>query len=128
MKIAIDTNILVRLTVLDDRFQLKKVFQIMETYGHKEIFIAYGVLIETYFVLRKFYGRTEKEILSFFQDILQVDQFAFEQETALRLAVSKFQNGFDFKDALIGEIGGTKNLRTLTFDKDLKNNSNFTVL
>jgi len=125
MKIALDTNILVRIIALDDEPRVKKAISLIESYGPREIFVCHGVLIETFFVLTKKYGLTKESVLSSFLELLKVSQFCFEYETSVRLAISKCSKGFSFNDALFGEIGASRNLKTYTFDKGLKENKNF---
>ncbi|MBI3314320.1 MAG: PIN domain-containing protein [Candidatus Omnitrophica bacterium] len=128
MKIALDTNVLVRVITVDKEEMVSRARGLIKKYGPKEIFITYGVVLETYYVLKTFYGFDEKGTLGAIRDILNVEQFSFEHEIAVRLALSKAEKGFGFYDALIGEIAGSKNLKTCTFDKGLKNNKNFEVI
>ena len=128
MKIAIDTNILIRIITLDDAPRVKKAIHLIESYGPREIFVCHGVLMETYFVLTKKYDLSKESVLNSFEDLLKIPQFCFEYETSFRLAISKCFKGFSFNDALIGEIDASRNLKTYTFDKGLKDNKNFEVL
>ncbi len=128
MKIALDTNILIRIIALDDEQRVKKAIALIERYGSREIFICHGVLIETYFVLTKKYGLSKESVLNSFEELLKVPQFCFEYETSVRLAIAKCIKGFTFNDALFGEIGASRNLKTFTFDKGLRENKNFELL
>lgn len=128
MKIALDTNILIRIIALDDELKVKKAIGLVEGYGPREVFICHGVLIETYFVLTKKYGLSKETVLNSFEELLRVPQFCFEYEASVRLAISKCAKGFSFNDALFGEIGASRNLKTYTFDKGLKENKNFELL
>jgi predicted nucleic-acid-binding protein len=128
MKIAFDTNMIVRMVTHDDEAHLKKIVGIIGEHDTKDIFICYGILIEAYFVLTKLYDFTKEKTLNAFEDLLRIEQFAFEHETAIRLAIVKSRKGFEFHDSLIGEIGSTKNIKTKTFDKGLKGNNSFDVL
>ena len=128
MKIAVDTNILIRIIALDDEPRVKKSIALIESYGPREIFVCHGVLIETYFVLTKKYGLSKESVLNSFEELLKVSQFCFEYETSVRLAISKCAKGFTFNDALFGEIGASRNLKTYTFDKELKENKNFELI
>lgn len=128
MKIALDTNILIRIIALDDKPKIKKSIALIESYGPREIFVCHGVLIETYFVLTKKYGLSKGSVLNSFEELLRVPQFCFEYETSVRLAISKCTKGFSFNDALFGEIGASRNLKTYTFDKGLRDNKNFELI
>ncbi len=125
MKIALDTNILVRLIALDDPSRVKKAIALIESCDPRDIFVCHGVLIETYFVLTKKYGLSKEKVLASFVELLSVPQFCFEYETSVRLAIVKCAKGYTFNDALFGEIGASRNLKTYTFDKGLKDNRNF---
>jgi len=128
MKIAVDTNIIIRIIALDNEAMVKKSVSLIESYGPREIFVCHGVLIEAYFVLTKKYELSKASVLNSFEELLKVSQFCFEYETSVRLAISKCAKGFSFNDALIGEIGASRNFKTYTFDKGLKGNKNFELL
>ena len=128
MKIAIDTNILIRMITQDDEQMVKRARGLIDQHGPKDVFICHGVLLEAFYVLTKKYGLSVEEALSSFEDLLKVEQFSFEYETPIRLAISKCLKGSTFNDALFGEIGASRNLKTHTFDKGLKNNKSFEVI
>ncbi len=128
MKIALDTNVLVRLITGDNEAMLAKADHLVKKYGPKEIFISYGVILETFYVLRKVYGFSEELALNAVEDVLKVEQFCCEQAIAIHLALSKCARGFNFNNALFGEIAATRNVKTYTFDKGLKQNKNFEII
>ncbi len=128
MKIAVDTNVLVRIIALDDEQKVKKAVTLIEKHGPREVFVCYGALSEAFYVLTKVYGLSKNEVLKSFGDLFKIEQFAFEHEIPLRLALCKCEKGASFHDALLGEIAAARNLKTHTFDKNLKNNTNFEVI
>ena len=128
MNIALDTNILVRVITGDNADMLAKAKNLIKKHGPKEIFVTYGVLLETLYVLRKVYGFSDEKALEAIKDLMKVEQFSFEHEMAVHLALSKSSKGHHFNDALFGEIAGMKHLKTYTFDKELKSNKNYEVL
>lgn len=128
MKVALDTNILVRLIVKDDKVLVEKAARFIEKYDAKEIFIVYGVIFELYFVLRSGYKYPDAWIIDEIEELMRVDRFCFEHEVALRTAFMKCRKGQPFKDAIIGEIALARNVKTATFDKALKNNSSYIVI
>ncbi|MCR4336867.1 MAG: PIN domain-containing protein [Candidatus Omnitrophica bacterium] len=128
MKIAIDTNILIRLISNDDKKLVEKARNLIKKYGSEEIFISYGVIWETYCVLRSFYENKDEQILGALENILNADEFYIENETAVRLALAKAKKGQPFYDSLIGEMGALRNVKTYTFDKGLSTNKNFVVI
>ncbi len=125
MKIALDSNILIRIIAQDDPLRVESSKALIEGHGAKEIFICHGVLMEVYYVLTKKYGLSKEYALNSLDDLLRIPQLYFEYETSIHLAISKSFKGFSFCDALIGEIGASRNLKTYTFDKGLKDNKNY---
>ncbi|VAX37537.1 hypothetical protein MNBD_UNCLBAC01-1934, partial [hydrothermal vent metagenome] len=105
MKIAIDTNILVRIISNDDKSLVNKAKTLIKKHSTKEIFISYGVIWETYCVLKSFYKSKVDQIMDAFENILNADEFYVENEMAVRLALNKAKRGQPFYDSLIGEIG-----------------------
>ena len=128
MKIAVDTNILVRLITKDNKPLLEKATHVLDSYDTGEIFVVSGVVFELYFVLKALYKQTDEWILNELENLMRVDTFSFEHEVALRTAFMKCRKGQPFKDAVLGEIAMTRNVKTLTFDRKLKSNSSFIVL
>lgn len=128
MKTAIDTNILVRLITGDVKELVKKAQQLVDSHSDKDIFVSYGVILELYFVLKHHYKFPEKTALDAVEDVLKIKQFNIEHKIAVQLAINKARNKFGFYDALIGEIGILRNVKTYTFDKALAKNTNFIVL
>ena len=128
MKIAVDTNVILRIITGDDAQLLEKAKNLVKKYSSGDVFVSYAAMIEIYYVLSKFYNYPVEAIIEAFEDLMKIEQFYFEHEPAIRLALAKCKKGFGFTDALIGEIGNVKNLKTYTFDKQLKKDSSFIVL
>lgn len=128
MKIAVDTNIILRIITCDDEKLLSRARSLVKKYATDDIFVSYAIMMETHYVLSKYYKYSSDAIIEAFGDLMKIEQFYFEHETSVRLALAKYGNGFSFTDSLIGEIGNIKNLKTYTFDKALKKDSSFIVL
>jgi predicted nucleic-acid-binding protein len=128
MKIAVDINVLVRIITGDNIAMAAKAQNLVKKYGPKEIFIAYGAILETYYVLTTVYGFSKEKALAAIEDTLKVEQFNCEHEVSIHLALAKAGKGFSFNDALLGEIGGARGIKTHTFDKGLKHNKNFEMI
>ncbi len=62
MKIAIDTNVLVRLISNDNKILVTKSKNLIKKYSTKEIFISYGVIWKTIVFSKVF---TQKKLISF---------------------------------------------------------------
>ncbi len=129
MKAAFDTNIILRMILEDNKDQLAKARQIIHKYKEDgALFVSSLVFLEMFFVLSKLLNWSKEQIYHAFEEILCVREFSFENELALRMAISQIRKDIDFSDALIGQIGQIRNLKTYTFDKNLKNDSAFIVL
>jgi predicted nucleic-acid-binding protein len=128
IKAAIDTNILVRLISNDNAVLVSKARGIIKPYSAGEIFVGYAVIWETYCVLRTCYSQKDERILQSIDDIINVDQFFIENDTAVRTALARAKEGAPFYDTLIGEVAALRNVKTCTFDKALRNNRNFIVV
>ncbi len=129
MKAAIDTNILLRLILEDNKAQLSKARKIIkENEGEGAIFVSSLVFLEMYFVLTKLLSWSKAQVYQAFEEILSVSEFSFENEIAVRMAISDVRKNLDFSDALIGQVGQSRNLKTYTFDKKLKKDTAFIVI
>ncbi len=129
MKVAVDTNIVLRLILEDNKDQLSKARKIVrDNKDEGSIFISSLVFLEMYFVLTKLLGWDKALVYQAFEDILCVREFSFENEIAIRMAISDVRKNLDFSDALIGQVGNSRNLKTYTFDKQLKSDTAFIVI
>jgi predicted nucleic-acid-binding protein len=128
MKIAVDTNVLVRIITNDSEEMAAKAKNLVKKHGSKEIFITYGAILETYYVVTTVYGFPKEKALAAIEDTLKVEQFNCEHEVSIHLALAKSAKGFSFNDALLGEIASARGLKTHTFDKGLKHNKSFEMI
>ena len=128
MKTAADTNIILRIITGDDEKLLAKAKNLVKKYSAGDIFVSSAVMLEAHYVLLKYYHYSSEAIVEAFEDLMRIEQFHVEHETAVRLALAKYKRGFSFPDSLIGEIGNIKNLKTHTFDKELRKDPAFIVL
>jgi predicted nucleic-acid-binding protein len=130
--IAIDTNLLVRLTVRDDTEQAAAVERLLrETSESGETcFISDPVLCELTWVLRTSYGADRSQVLDEIRNLLAQDLFEFEDRAGLQRALNAYQQGrADFSDYLIGEKGVARGVTaTYTFDRKLRGWAGFAVL
>jgi predicted nucleic-acid-binding protein len=128
--IGIDTNILVRWITQDDLVQCRKVEKVFKKHhSPAEILISDSVLIELDWVLGSVYTFKREQILYTFEMILRTKQFTFRNKETIILALTKYREGErDFSDCMIGESGHEFNIRTYTFDKMLKDNSDFIII
>lgn len=129
---GLDTNVLVRYLVRDDRRQAERASTYIReaTSKGESFFINCMVLCELVWVLEASYGFSKKEITDVLEKILVTKQFEFEQKDIIRQTVSDYAQGKgDLADYLIGRINHEHGcVRTATFDRALKNVSTFEVL
>jgi len=128
---GLDTNVLVRYLVKDDRKQAEKASAFIRkaTAAGDRCFINHIVLCELVWVLDSAYGYAKKEIADVLEKILVTRQFEIEAKDIIRQAIHDYRRGNgDISDYLIGRINHVKGCDvTVTFDRALKNNPGFVV-
>ena len=95
--IAVDTNLLVRILTNDDPNQAQLAAEIMKS---DAVFIAKTVLLETEWVLRHAYGIDKQGVVNGFQRLMGLANIRFEKQSQVFQALSWFDAGLDFADAL----------------------------
>jgi predicted nucleic-acid-binding protein len=118
--LGIDTNVLVRHLVRDDRLQYEKAERLIgrEAREGRPVLICLLVLLELEWVLRSRYQLSKAEILSAFSAMLDSSDVAFEDERSVEQALYSWkESAADFADCMIA----ARNLRsgcraTATFD------------
>ena len=102
--LGIDTNVLVRLLVLDDAAQTKRARVLVEQAQMRgqPVLVSLPVIIETEWVLRSRYAFDKQSTLDALVRLLTAHQFAFEDEPALEEAIHRWKEcGAGFVDCLI---------------------------
>lgn len=112
--VAIDTNVLVRLLVIDDPAQCARARALVEG---APVRILRTVLLEAEWVLRARIGVERDRIQAFFLGLLDTGNIEFEDEATVRDAVDLHRRGFDFADALHLTAAGPDGL--VSFDEKL---------
>ena len=95
--IAIDTNVLVRLLVVDDPKQCDAARALVES---QRVLILRTVLLEAEWVLRSRFGLERSLIHRFFAELAETSGVEIEAESATRRAIGAYAKGVDFADAL----------------------------
>ena len=130
--IGLDTNVLVRYLVEDDRAQTDAVHRLLAAArdGGEMVYVSLIVLCETYWVLRSVFDLPRTEILAAFRSLLAVDVLQLEEPETVRQALQSCREGKgDFADHIIGRAHMTRGCRhTATFDRSLKSAPGFFVL
>jgi len=118
---ALDTNVLVRFLVKDDKRQAEAVYRIFKQAEiDKDLFfIPLLVVMETLWVLEAVYQISKSEILNAIDDLLSMLILKFEKQSAIRsfLLLARGTN-VDLSDILIAcsaSLSGCE--KVLTFDK-----------
>jgi predicted nucleic-acid-binding protein len=115
--IAVDTNIVVRAIVDDDRRQVARVVALLD---RNRIFVAATVLLETEWVLRGLYKLSRAAIADSLEMFCGLDCAVVQDIDLIRRAIDAYRNGADFADALhvlACEAAGVEQFAT--FDRQL---------
>jgi len=122
MVYLLDTNIIIRFLVGDNKEHLEKSTEYFEQIeqGSMEVEILSDVLMEAFFVLTKFYKLPKAEVISDLKTILSFEGVVNKDKVLLFEALSIIENkNVDFVDALICAKCKFQNYEKLSFDKDL---------
>lgn len=111
--IAIDTNVLVRLLVVDDSAQCDAARALVES---QRVLILRTVLLETEWVLRSRFGLERSLIHRFLDGLAETSGIEIEAESATRRAIDAYAKGVDFADALHASAAA---IPFYTFDEKL---------
>lgn len=114
--IAIDTNVLVRLLTGDDAAQTSRAAALFE---QGDIYIGKTVLLETEWVLRFSYELSQSAIIAALKKVLGLPQVTAEDSFAVADALTLFESGMAFADAL--HLASSRDAAQFaTFDAQLK--------
>jgi predicted nucleic-acid-binding protein len=129
---GLDTNVLVRYLVRDDRKQAEKASVAIHRAAAlgKRCYINHIVLCELVWVLGSAYDYSKKEIAGVLDMILVTKQFEIDAKDIVIQAINDYRNeSGDFADYLIGRTNRAKGCdTTATFDLSLKSAQHFTLI
>lgn len=112
---AIDTNVVVRLVVVDDRKQALRARKLIET---RDVSVSATVLLETEWVLRSVYKRLPKDIVETLREFVRLPHVVVENGAATFKALDWAEAGMEFADAL--HLAGAVDAEAfVSFDRDL---------
>jgi predicted nucleic-acid-binding protein len=118
--LGIDTNVVIRLIILDDAEQTRRARKLLEqTLSNGEpVIVSLLVLLESEWVLRSRYGFKREALLSIFRALLEARELSFEDEPALEEALFRWKgSACGFSDCLITAHNRQMGCRaTATFD------------
>ncbi len=119
--IGLDTNVIVRYLVQDDRMQSARATRLIENELTPENpgFVSIVAMVETVWVLERAFCRSEREIAIAVESMLQADVLSIENENEVFAAMTAVTDGEGtFADALIGALGKRAGCsHTVTFDR-----------
>ncbi|OLP61100.1 twitching motility protein PilT [Xaviernesmea oryzae] len=117
---AIDTNVLVRIAVADDAQQIKAIERLFASLAPEEtLLIGLPVILETHWVLGRYYKCSIDVIMDFFQAVLERREMEVADFEILANTIEVVRRTkADFEDALIAECNRFAGCEaTLTFDR-----------
>ena len=100
---ALDTNVLVRYVVQDDRLQFDEARQLILRCVEEglSLFVPVTVVVELEWVLRSSYDCGKQEVLGVLSSLLSAAELRFESEQAVEVALQLYREGAaDFADCL----------------------------
>lgn len=117
---ALDTNVLVRYLVADDRsqFQMAKAF-IEEAVREEALFIPLSVSVELEWVLRTLYKLDKPTVLKIYNQLLETREIEFHEESSIEISLSLYaDNNTDFADCVhIASAYHNERAPLVTFDR-----------
>ena len=119
--IAVDTNVLLRLTLMDDEEQLARAAALIESAlaGRQSVFINPIVLAEYVWTLARTYRATRQEQSRAVRQYIDRPPYRLFDEAMVTGALAAFENSkADFADCLIGAMNQAGSAPvTYSFDK-----------
>lgn len=99
---ALDTNVLVRYLVSDDKKQFQAAKSLIEDSAPDlTFFVPLSVVVELEWVLRSLYGQDKETVLKLFSGLLETRELEFQEEASIEIALSLYtENNTDFADCL----------------------------
>jgi len=129
---ALDTNVLIRFLVKDDKRQAETIYRIFKKAesDKKVLFVPLLVILETVWVLESVYEIPRKEIQDSINDLLLMPILEFEAQPAVQsFASSARETKIDLSDILIAYSARFSGCEcVLTFDKKASNFDLFELL
>lgn len=129
---GVDTNVLVRFLVADDRRQATKVRTLFERAEETRdpLFVSVPVILETLWVLASVYDIPGSAVLESLQQLLDLACLRFEAEARIRTLIAAARDtNIDLADLLIGLTAQDNNcLVTVTLDRKAARDKRFELL
>ena len=117
---GLDTNVLVRYLIADDKKQFEAAKQFFEeAIKNEDLFIPVSVFVELEWVLRSLYEVKKAMIITTFNRLLEAREIEFQEESAIEIALSLYaDNNAGFADCLhIASAQTQGRVPLVTFDR-----------
>jgi predicted nucleic-acid-binding protein len=128
--IALDTNVLVRFLVEDDKVQSRRAKKLIEeaVMDDEDLFVADLVVVEMVWVLKRSYGLKKEAIAAVLRMLLGARNLRFESSDRMaRVIIAYLKGRGGFSDYLIREKAAEWECETVaTFDSVLQKEKGFT--
>lgn len=129
---GVDTNVLLRLVLVDDHEQVRAVRRLTRELAsaNEALFVTSIVFCEFVWVLRRVYKLSRDEVADALEKLLESDHVVAERGDETRGALELYRAGpGDFADYLIGLVSTSAGCRdTVTFDQSIEGAEGFSVL
>ena len=114
--IAVDTNIVVRIVVNDDRAQVRRAAAFISA---NRVILLTSVVLEVEWVLRSTYLLSTGQIVRSLRDFLSLETVTAENPDDVLVVLDAYAKGMDFADAMhLAQAASAKGF--VTFDKSLQ--------
>lgn len=114
--IAIDTNVVLRLILDDDRHQIDAIRHLMQ---RQRLFVSLTVLLETGWVLESRYRLPRSQVAAALDGIAALDGVAIGRAVLARWAIDRYRAGGDWAD-MIHIVSAAKTDGFATLDRGLR--------
>ena len=122
--IGVDTNVLLRLWLNDDRAQSKRIDQLLAEHGGLpgSLLVTDVVLVEAVWTLKSAFEQDKPDQLIAVRSLLEETAFAFEDRAAVAAALTLFESGScGFADCLVVAKHARQGCDfTATFDRGMR--------
>lgn len=129
--IGLDTNVLVRYIMQDDRKQSAKANELIESLDAEQPgFITLVSVIELYWVLTSCYDLSGQQVKLALEALLRTKQIVVDQADQVLRALRVYEGGkADFADCLIERTAASAGcVRTMTFDAGAAKHAGMTLV
>ena len=127
MKYVVDTNIILRFLVGDNKEQQKKAVAYFREgeKGKRDLYITPLVIAEVCFVLETFYKKSREDIVSALQVFISSRWLSVEQRDRLVYLLPLYKSGLHFVDSFLVAWTRLEKAKLLTFDRKLEKKARF---